>query len=340
MIDANKNRPAAGPEFWDEKTFLVTGGAGFLGSHVVDALRGRGAAKILVPRAKEHDLRDIGAIKQLFADAIGRARGDASAVIVLHLAAVVGGIGANRLRPAEFFYDNLIMGVQLLDQAYRHGFGKFVGLSTVCSYPKFTPVPFHEDQLWNGYPEETNAPYGLAKKMLLVQAQAYRQEYGFNAIYLLPVNLYGPGDNFDLETSHVIPAMIRKFMEAKESGQEAVVLWGDGSPTREFLYVDDAADGIVLASEHYGGAGPVNLGSGTEISIRDLAEKVRDLTGFQGQINWDTSKPNGQPRRCLDVTRAQERFGFTARVSLDEGLARTVESYSRTVRGTDKDDVS
>jgi len=318
--------------FWQDKNVIVTGGGGFLGRCVVKALEMRGGASVFVPRQRDYDLRRP--------DDVARMYEDASPDMVIHLAAVVGGIGANAAHPGSFFYDNLMMGVQLVEQGRIHGVGKFVIAGTICAYPKHTPVPFREEDLWNGYPEETNAPYGLAKKMLLVQAQAYRQEYGFNAIYLLPVNLYGPGDNFDLETSHVIPAMIRKFMEAKESGQEAVVLWGDGSPTREFLYVDDAADGIVLASEHYGGADPVNLGSGTEISIRDLAEKVRGLTGFQGQINWDTSKPNGQPRRCLDVTRAQERFGFTARVSLDEGLARTVESYSRTVRGTGRDDVS
>ena len=331
MIDANKNRPAAGPEFWDEKTFLVTGGAGFLGSHVVDALRGRGAAKILVPRAKEHDLRDIGAIKQLFADAIGRARGDASAVIVLHLAAVVGGIGANRLRPAEFFYDNLIMGVQLLDQAYRHGFGKFVGLSTVCSYPKFTPVPFAEDNLWDGYPEETNAPYGLAKKMLVVQSQAYRQQYGFDSIVLFPVNLYGPRDNFDPDSSHVIPALIKKCCHAVDTGQSEIVVWGSGSATREFLHVEDAAEGILRAAESYDSSDPVNLGSGSEVSICDLVTLVAQETGFTGRIIWDTTKTDGQPRRCLDTRRAEERFNFRATIDFEVGLRRTVAWYREQV---------
>jgi GDP-L-fucose synthase len=305
--------------FWSEKRVVVTGGAGFLGSFVVEKLRARGCKEIFIPRSRNYDLREKEAVVRLYEET----RPD----LVIHLAAVVGGIGANLAHPGRFFYDNLIMGVQLMEYARRFGASRFVAVGTICAYPKFTPVPFREEDLWNGYPEETNAPYGLAKKMLLVQAQAYRQEYGYNAIYLLPVNLYGPGDNFDPETSHVIPALIRKSLEAKQHGGAEVVVGGDGSPTREFLYVEDAAEGILLAAERYDAPEPVNLGSGVEISIRDLAEKIRHLTGFEGQIRWDASKPNGQPRRCLDVTRARERFGFSAQVSLDEGLRRTIQWY-------------
>ena len=305
--------------FWSEKRVVVTGGAGFLGSFVVEKLRERGCREVFVPRSRDYDLREKEAVVRLYEET----RPD----LVIHLAAVVGGIGANRAHPGSFFYDNLIMGAQLMEYARRYHIPKFVAIGTICAYPKFTPVPFREADLWNGYPEETNAPYGLAKKMLLVQAQAYRQEYGYNAVYLLPVNLYGPKDNFDLETSHVIPALIRKCLEAKQRGVAEVVVWGDGSPTREFLYVEDAAEGILLAAERYDDPEPVNLGSGMEISIRDLAEKIRGLTGFEGQIRWDTSKPNGQPRRCLDVTRARDRFGFTARTFLEEGLRRTIQWF-------------
>jgi len=309
------------PSFWQNRRVCVTGGAGFLGSFVTEKLRQRGANEIFIPRYPEYDLVQPQDVERLLDDA----RPD----VIIHLAAHVGGIGANRLHPAEFFYDNLMMGVQLMHQAWKRGVEKFVAIGTVCAYPKYTPVPFREDDLWNGYPEETNAPYGLAKKMLLVQAQAYRQQYGFNAIFLLPVNLYGPRDNFDLESSHVIPALIRKCIEAQESGQETVEVWGDGSPTREFLYVEDAAEGILLATERYNGADPVNLGSGFEISIRDLAELIRRLTGFEGKLVWDTSKPNGQPRRALDISRAERYFGFRAKTDFEEGLRRTIEWYRR-----------
>ncbi len=305
--------------FWEGKRVTVTGGAGFLGSFVVAELQKRGATDIFVPRSKDYDLVQHADVVRLLEDARPE--------IIIHLAAHVGGIGANRLHPAEFFYDNLMMGVQLMHEAWKHGVEKFVAIGTVCAYPKYTPVPFKEDDLWNGYPEETNAPYGLAKKMLLVQAQAYRQQYGFNAIYLLPVNLYGPRDNFDLESSHVIPALIRKMVEAQERGDKHVVLWGDGSPTREFLYVEDAAEGIVQAAEQYNGPDPVNLGSGQEISIKDLAETIADLTGFQGEIVWDTTKPNGQPRRALDVSRAKKYFGWEAKTPFEDGLRRTVDWF-------------
>ncbi|MCS7260517.1 MAG: GDP-L-fucose synthase [Anaerolineae bacterium] len=307
---------------WPELRVLVTGGAGFLGRYVVQALRARGCRHIIVPRRETCDLRVEANIIRLFEAERPH--------IVIHLAAVVGGIGANRARPGEFFYDNLIMGAQLMEQARRFAVDKFVAIGTICAYPKYTPLPFREENLWDGYPEETNAPYGLAKKMLLVQAQAYRQQYGFNAIYLLPVNLYGPGDNFDPATSHVIPALIRKCVEAVERGDDHIVVWGDGSPTREFLYVEDCAEAIVLATERYNAPDPVNIGAGFEISIKELAELIAELTGFRGRIVWDTSKPNGQPRRCLDVSRAWHAFGFRARTEFREGLRRTVEWYVAT----------
>ena len=304
---------------WAEKKICVTGGAGFLGTHLIRELRSRGAEKIFIPKIEDYDLVDGNAIEQILADS--------DPDIIIHLAAHVGGIGANREHPAEFFYDNLMMGVQLIHQAYERGVEKFVAIGTVCAYPKFTPVPFSEDDLWIGYPEETNAPYGLAKKMLLVQSQAYRDQYGYNSIFLLPVNLYGPGDNFDPRSSHVIPALIRKCVEAKEAGEDHIVVWGDGSPTREFIYVTDAARGIALATAGYNESLPVNIGSGFEISIKDLAQKISRLTGFDGELVWDTSKPNGQPRRALDTSRAKEKFGFEARVDFDEGLKKTIEWY-------------
>jgi GDP-L-fucose synthase len=310
--------------FWQDRRVCITGGAGFLGSFVTAKLRERGAREIFIPKIADYDLVEPEAVRRMLDDS----RPD----VIIHLAAHVGGIGANREHPAEFFYDNLMMGVQLMHQAWQRGVEKFVAIGTVCAYPKFTPVPFQEDDLWNGYPEETNAPYGLAKKMLLVQAQAYRQQYGFNSIFLLPVNLYGPGDNFNPASSHVIPAMIRKVLEAapskaEEAGAEEVVLWGDGTPTREFIYVEDAAEGIVLASEKYNGSEPVNIGSGNEISIKDLAELIGRLAGFTGKFTWDTSKPNGQPRRGLDTRRAEAYFGFKAKTNFEEGLRRTIEWY-------------
>lgn len=304
---------------WSEKRVVVTGGAGFLGGFVVDKLKARGCAQVTAPRSQEYDLRDQEAIIRLYEHHRPH--------LVIHLAAVVGGIGANQANPGKYFYDNAIMGLQLIEYARRYKVEKFVAAGTICAYPKHTPVPFQEDDLWGGYPEETNAPYGLAKKMMLVQAQAYRQQYGFNAIYLLPVNLYGPRDNFDLETSHVIPALIRKCVEAKRQRADEVILWGDGSPTREFLYVEDCAEGVVLAAERYNGAQPINLGTGKEISIRHLAELIAAEVGFAGKIVWDTRRPNGQPRRCLDTRRAEAEFGFCAQVEFAEGIRRTLDWY-------------
>lgn len=319
--------PPPSKEFWRQYRVIVTGGAGFLGSFVVEKLKERGAGEIIVPLIEEYDLVTLKDINRLYDQAIDKDPSRPPRVMVIHLAALAGGIGANRARPADFFYINLMMGVQLMHEAWKRGVDKFIAIGTICAYPKFTPIPFKEENLWDGYPEETNAPYGLAKKMLLVQAQAYRQQYGFNAIYPLPVNLYGPRDNFNLETSHVIPALIRKCVEAQERGEKEIVLWGDGSPTREFLYVEDAAEGILLAAERYNGSEPFNLGSGMEISIKDLAELIARLTSFQGQIVWDTTKPNGQPRRALDTSRAERFFGFRAQTPFEEGLRRTIEWY-------------
>lgn len=305
--------------FWKDKRICVTGGAGFLGWHLIEKLKARGANEIFIPRIEEYNLVEQADIKRML--------DDSQPQVIIHLAAHVGGIGANREHPAEFFYDNLMMGVQLIHESWKRGVEKFVAIGTVCAYPKFTPVPFREDDIWNGYPEETNAPYGLAKKMLLTQSLAYRQQYGFNSIFLIPVNLYGPGDNFRPESSHVIPALIKKCVEAVKRGEKKVVIWGDGSPTREFVYVDDAAEGIALATEKYNGSDPVNIGSGYEISIKALAELIAKLTGFEGQLVWDTSKPNGQPRRGLDVSRAEQYFGFRAQMSFEEGLRRTIEWY-------------
>ena len=302
-----------------ETSIMVTGGAGFLGTHVVEELRRRGYANLSVIRSRDHDLTTHRGVTS--------AMTEYEPEVIIHLAAIVGGIGANAARPGEFFYKNLMMGVQLMEQSRLVGLEKFVAVGTVCAYPKNTPIPFREDDLWNGYPEETNAPYGLAKKMLLVQSQAYRQQYGFNSIFLLPVNLYGPGDNFDPESSHVIPAMIKKFADAHEAGAPMVTLWGDGSPTREFLYVADAARGIVDATERYSGSEPVNLGSSFEIAIRDLATEVATAIGYTGEIIWDTTKPNGQPRRKLDVSRADKLFGFRSTTGFAEGLANTVNTY-------------
>lgn len=308
-------------DFWKDKRVLVTGGSGFLGSFVVEKLGEKGCRDISVPHSEEYDLRQLDVIQRLLKDTKPN--------MIIHLAARVGGIGANRAYPAEFFYDNLMMGVQLMHESWRAAINKFVAIGTVCAYPKFTPVPFKEDDLWNGYPEETNAPYGLAKKMLLIQAQTYRQQYGFNAIYLLPVNLYGQRDNFDLESSHVIPALIRKCIEAAKRNDDHIVVWGTGKPTREFLYVEDAAEGILLAAERYNGSEPVNLGSGMEISIHDLVHLIARLTGFKGKIVLDSSKPDGQPRRCLNTERAERFFGFRANTSFEEGLRRTIEWYRK-----------
>ena len=317
-------------EFWQNYRVMVTGGAGFLGSFIVENLKTKGAKDVIVPHIDEYDLRDLVNIQRLFDDVTTSSNDLLSDLIIIHLAALAGGIGANRARPAEFFYDNLMMGVPLMHEAWKRGVDKFVAIGSICAYPKFTPVPFREENLWEGYPEETNAPYGLAKKMLLVQAQTYRDQYDFNGVYLLPVNLYGPRDNFNLETSHVIPALIRKCIEAQDRGDDHIVVWGDGSPTREFLYVEDAAEGILLASEKYDGREPVNLGSGFEISIKDLVNLIVKLTGYEGEIVWDTSKPNGQPRRGLDTSRAKEYFGFEAQTPFEEGLRRTIEWYRQT----------
>ena len=313
--------------FWKNKKILVTGGAGFLGSFVVSKLKDMDCKDIFIPRSKDYDLVEMEAVKRVYKDA--------DPDIVIHLAAKVGGIGANRLNPGKFFFDNLMMGVQLIEVGRKLGIEKFVALGTICAYPKFAPVPFKEEDIWNGYPEETNAPYGLAKKMLLVQSQAYQQQYGFNSITLFPVNLYGPGDNFDPETSHVIPALIRKCLEAKAEAHPqssnlqppTITVWGTGKATREFLYADDAAEGILLAAEKYNKPDPVNLGAGFEISIKDLVELIAELTGFTGQIAWDSSKPDGQPRRMLNTTKAQKEFGFKAKTSFKEGLTNTIKWY-------------
>ncbi|HNR02789.1 MAG TPA: GDP-L-fucose synthase [Anaerolineaceae bacterium] len=306
-------------DFWQDKRVCVTGGAGFLGSFVTAKLYERGAQDVFIPTIEKYDLVQRDSIRQML--------DDSTPDIIIHLAAQVGGIGANREHPAEFFYSNLMMGVQLIHEAWLRKIQKFVALGTICAYPKFTPVPFKEENLWDGYPEETNAPYGLAKKMLLVQSQAYRQQYGFNSIFIMPVNLYGPRDNFNPESSHVIPALIKKCVEAVESKAESIEVWGDGSPTREFLYVEDAAEGILLATEKYDSPEPVNLGSGMEISIKDLVELIARLTGFNGRIVWDASKPNGQPRRRLDVDRAEKAFGFRAGTTFEQGLKRTIDWY-------------
>ena len=310
---------------WEHKRVMVTGGAGFLGSRVVRTLKARGCPEVFVPRAADYDLRHLPAVQRAYDDSVPH--------VVIHLAAVVAGIGANRARPGEFFHDNLVMGAQLMEEARLRGVEKFVSIGTACAYPKFTRVPFEEEELWNGYPEETNAPYALAKKMLLVQGQAYRTQYGFNAIHLMPTNVYGPGDKFDPAESNVIPALIRKCVEAKESERGHIVVWGDGSPTREFLYVADAAQGIALATEHYDGSEPVNLGSGFEISIKELVHRICEATGFPGEVVWDTSKPNGQPKRRLDTSKAEELFDFRAATSFDEGLRNTVDWYLMARRG-------
>ena len=304
---------------FSDKRITVTGGAGFLGRYVVRKLEERGCQGIFVPRSRDYNLVDGDAVKRLYRDA----RPD----IVIHLAAVVGGIGANSENPGRFFYENLMMGVQVMEQGRLAGIEKFVALGTVCAYPKFTPIPFREDDIWNGYPEETNAPYGLAKKMLLVQSQAYRQQYGFNSIFLLPANLYGPGDNFDPDTSHVIPALIKKVFDAKDSGERHITVWGTGQAKREFLYVDDAAEGIILATETYNRSAPVNLGTGSQISIRELAELICELTEFNVELEWDTSKPDGQPRRMLDTSRAKSEFGFEAKINMRDGLKITIDWY-------------
>ena len=305
--------------FFEDRRVVVTGGAGFLGKYVIEGLEKRGRKNILVPKIEDYDLVNISDIVRMYEGM--------QPDIVIHLAAVVGGIGANREHPGEFFYKNLMMGVQLIEQGRIHNIEKFVAIGTVCAYPKFTPVPFKEDDLWDGYPEETNAPYGLAKKMLLVQSQAYRAEYGFNSIFLLPVNLYGPGDNFDPKSSHVIPALIKKCVDAIDSSADHIDCWGTGKVSREFIYAADAAEGILLATEHYNGPEPVNIGAGFEITIKDLAEKIAELTGFRGKIRWDSSKPDGQPRRFLDTSRAKELFGFEAKTDFDEGLKATIDWY-------------
>ena len=307
--------------FFEDRRIVITGGAGFLGSYVIDGLEKRGCKNILVPRIEDYDLVQMDNIVRMYADM--------KPDIVIHLAAVVGGIGANREHPGEFFYKNLMMGVQLIEQGRLREIEKFVAIGTICAYPKFTPVPFKEDELWNGYPEETNAPYGLAKKMLLVQSQAYRAEYGFNSIFLLPVNLYGPGDNFDPASSHVIPALIKKCVDAIESGADHINCWGTGKVSREFIYSADAAEGILLATEHYNGDEAVNIGAGFEITIKELAEKIVKLTGFEGELRWDSTQPDGQPRRRLDVSRAKKLFGFEAKMPFEEGLKATIEWYKQ-----------
>ena len=305
--------------FWSDKRVIVTGGAGFLGSFVVEQLRAKGCRQIVIPRTRDYDLVQMEAVRRLYTEA--------NPDIVIHLAARVGGIGANQANPGRFFYDNLMMGSQLMEVGRQLGLKKFVALGTICAYPKFAPIPFKEEDIWKGYPEETNAPYGLAKKMMLVQSQAYRQQYGFNSIVLFPVNLYGPRDNFDLETSHVIPALIRKCAEAHQAGRSEIVLWGDGTPTREFLYVEDAAEGILQASEQYDDSLPLNLGTGEEVTIKNLALMIARELGYQGRIVWDTTKPNGQPRRCLDVSRIKQMIGFQARHSLQAGLKKTIQWF-------------
>ncbi len=307
--------------FFKDKKIVVTGGAGFLGSYICRKLTERGCKNILVPKIEDYDLVKLPDIKKMY--------DDMKPDIVIHLAAVVGGIGANREHPGKFFYENLMMGVQLIEEGRLRNLEKFIAIGTICAYPKFTPVPFKEDDLWNGYPEETNAPYGLAKKMMLVQSQGYRQEYGFNSIFLLPVNLYGPGDNFNPNSSHVIPALIKKCVDAINNGDNYIECWGTGSASREFIYADDAAEGILLATEKYNGAEPVNIGAGFEITIKDLVEKIAKLTGFRGEIRWDATKPDGQPRRCLDTSKAKTLFGFEAKTSFDEGLKATIEWYKK-----------
>ena len=310
---------------WANERVVVTGGAGFLGGFVLDALRRRGARDVFVPRSRDYDLVDMAAVRRLYADA--------RPTLVIHLAARVGGIGANRDNPGKFFYDNLMMGVQLIEVGRQVGLRKLVALGTICAYPKFAPVPFREEDIWNGYPEETNAPYGLAKKMLLVQSEAYRQQYGFNSVVLFPVNLYGPGDNFDLQTSHVVPALIRKCLEARDRRDRRIEVWGDGSASREFLHARDAAEGIVTAAERYEKSAPVNLGAGFEIKIRDLVPLVARLCRYEGEVVWDTSKPNGQPRRMLDTSRAERELGWRARIPFEEGLAETVAWYEEVRKG-------
>jgi GDP-L-fucose synthase len=322
--DSISSEAAASPVFWRDRRVVVTGGAGFLGSHIVDRLEELGCREVFVPRSREYDLTTETAVQRLYADA----RPD----VVIHLAAQVGGIGANRDNPGRFFYANLMMGALLIEHARLVGVEKFVQLGTICAYPKYTPVPFREEELWSGYPEETNAPYGIAKKALLVQLQAYREQYGLNGIYLLPVNLYGPRDNFDLHSSHVIPALIRKMVEAKASGAESVTLWGTGEASREFLYVDDCARAVLLAAEHYEGTEPVNLGTGREIKIRELAVLIAELVGFDGELVYDPTKPDGQPRRCLDTSKAHQLFGFTAHTDFRAGLEKTVRCFRESYR--------